>query len=122
MFFEHKISQFSIILMITGRIFTLKFTVFVYSKLNSLNIEQNSTSFNILESTITSNLTGCMHGCSLESDCDAVVITASYCHLVNILNDTNLIQDYQAQIYLKKNNSKYEVLGSRISKIFYYLM
>ena len=117
MFPKNKILLFLIILVISRTICTIK-----YSILNNKTFVKNQSIVRIIRSFNNRDLINCLSSCSEISDCDGVSKTDAECQLINILTDSNLIQDNQVKIFLKKNSLKFGISYDKISKILIYNM
>ena len=116
MFFNDKIWLLTIILSITENIFALNFMVQKYLIFNKQKFATNH--LNIVKSLISPDLLTCLMACSDRSNCNAVAKKMNICWLISILNDANLIQDDQVNLYLKQDNSKFSLVRNQLSKIY----
>ena len=119
MFSKNKILFFLIIMIISGDIFTTKLNVVNYSILNYKAFEQNQSSLKIIKSLINPDLIICLMSCSEIWNCNAVAISLHECQFINILNDSNLIQDNQVKIYFKKDILRFTIMDNKISNFIY---
>ena len=90
-----------------------------YLALNNNTIDPGSLSLKTIKMITTTDLLNCFKTCSVTLTCDAVAKTETNCQLINIFNDTNLIQDSKINLYIKKDNSKFDISDNKISKIIY---
>ena len=90
-----------------------------YLALNNNTIDPGSLSLKTIKMITTTDLLNCFMTCSKTLTCDLVSKTGTDCQLINIFNDTNLIQDSKINLYIKKNDSKFDISDNKISKIFY---
>ena len=117
---KYKIVLFLIILVSSGDIFTFKYNVVKYRILNNKKLQQNQSTLSIIKSLNNPDLMDCLMSCSENCNCNAAVKTLKECQLINVVGDSNLIQDNQAKIYLKNDSLKFTIWDNKTSNYFNY--